>query len=80
MKHSFSKIIILQYVDSFYLEQNKTLSKEEKHFNANFLIKKKITVGKNKMKLHFFMVMEKKIKSPNCVRQTIAVTMSSVPI
>lgn len=22
-----------------YLEQNKTLSKEEKHFNANFLIK-----------------------------------------
>ena len=44
-----------------YLEQNKTLSKEEKHFYANLLTKKKTMVVKNKVAFPY--VMEKKIKA-----------------
>lgn len=45
-----------------YLEQNKTLSKEENHFYANLLTKKKKTmVVKNRVAFPY--VMEKKIKA-----------------
>lgn len=47
-----------------YLEQNKTLSKEEKHFYANLLTKKKkkkTMVVKNRVAFPY--VMEKKIKA-----------------
>lgn len=39
----------------------KTLCKENKHFNDSILIKKNYSRGKNKMRLLFFMLTEKKM-------------------